>query len=53
MIKDGDIYDMSRNYVKAEHRSFALANQASVLYVLMFFVPDFLNKESVRRKCFN
>jgi hypothetical protein len=50
LIKDGDIYDMARNYVKAEHRSFALANQASLLYVLMFFIPDFLRDESVREK---
>lgn len=50
LIKDGDIYDMSRNYVKPEHRSFALADQASLLYVLMFFIPDFLRDEPAKMR---
>ena len=33
-IKDGDIYKQSRAYPVPEHRSFALASQASILYVL-------------------
>jgi WASH complex subunit strumpellin len=50
IIKDGDIYDTSRNYVKPEHRSFALADQASLLYVLMFFVPKFLRDENAKMR---
>jgi WASH complex subunit strumpellin len=50
IIKDGDIYDTARNYVRPEHRSFALADQASLLYVLMFFIPDFLREESAKMR---
>lgn len=50
IIKDGDIYDTARNYIKPEHRSFALADQASLLYVLMFFIPDFLREESAKMR---
>ena len=46
-VKDGDIYDEVPAYPNPEHRSFALANQASMLYVVMFFVPEFLSTESV------
>jgi WASH complex subunit strumpellin len=36
--------------VKPEHRSFALADQASLLYVLMFFIPDFMREESAKMR---
>jgi WASH complex subunit strumpellin len=47
-VKDGDIYNEIPAYPNPEHRSFALANQASMLFVVMYFTPDFLTSESVR-----
>lgn len=38
-IKDGDIYKQTRAYPRPETRSFALAPQASVLFVLLCFIP--------------
>lgn len=46
-VKDGDIYNEVPAYPNPEHRSFALANQASMLYVTMFFNPDFLKNDNV------
>lgn len=46
-VKDGDIYNEIPAYPNPEHRSFALANQASMLFVVMYFTPDFLTAESV------
>jgi WASH complex subunit strumpellin len=46
-IKDGDIYNEVPAYPNPDHRSFALANQASMLYVTLFFTPEFLSTESV------
>lgn len=31
-------------YPQAKYRSFALANQSSMLFVLLFFMPDVLNR---------
>lgn len=47
-VKDGDIYSEMPAYPNPDHRSFALSNQASMLYVVMFFIPEFLAKESSR-----
>lgn len=49
-LKDGDIYDMARNYPEPELRSFGLANQASLLYALLFFIPEFLFEESSKMR---
>lgn len=46
-VKDGDIYNEMPAYPNPEHRSFALSNQASMLYIVMYFIPEFLNTESV------
>ncbi len=43
-IKDDDIYKQMSAYPQAKLRSFALANQASMLFVLLFFMPEALNK---------
>lgn len=38
-IKDDDIYRQMAAYPQAKYRSFALANQASMIFVLLFFMP--------------
>jgi WASH complex subunit strumpellin len=43
-IKDDDIYKQMPAYPQAKYRSFALANQSSMLFVLLFFMPDVLNR---------
>lgn len=44
-IRSDDIYQMSYNYPAPEHRGTALANQAAILYILLFFRPEILNHE--------
>lgn len=43
-IKDDDIYRQMSAYPQAKLRSFALANQGSMLFILLFFIPEVLNK---------
>lgn len=43
-IKDDDIYKQMAAYPQAKLRSFALTNQGSMLFVILFFMPDVLNK---------
>lgn len=43
-IKDDDIYRQMPAYPQARYRSFALANQGAMLFVLLFFMPDVLYK---------
>jgi WASH complex subunit strumpellin len=43
-VKDDDIYRQSAAYPSPQMRSFALANQAALLFVLLFFVPQVLVK---------
>lgn len=42
-IKDDDIYKQMPAYPQAKYRSFALANQGSMLFVILYFRPDVLN----------
>ena len=49
-IKDDDIYKHLQAYPASHHRSTALGAQAAMLYVLLYFVPDYLKRE--RGKCF-
>lgn len=42
-IKDDDIYKQMPAYPQAKYRSFALANQSSMLFVLLYFMPNVLN----------
>lgn len=51
-VKDGDIYNEIPAYPNPDHRSFALANQAAMLYVAMFFSPDLLANESSKLREF-
>ena len=41
-LRSDDIYGMSRVYPAAEHRGAALASQASLLYVTLYFTPETL-----------
>jgi WASH complex subunit strumpellin len=43
-LRSDDIYGMSRLYSAAEHRSSALASQASLLYVALYFSPKTLHE---------
>lgn len=40
-----DIYPLSNCYPNPEHRSTRLSQQASILYVLLYFSPDILHKQ--------
>ena len=41
-IKDNDIYQQMKAYPSGSHRTVALANQGSLLYILLFFYPVIL-----------
>ena len=43
-IKDDDIYKQMPAYPQAKYRSFALANQASMIWVILFMRADVLHK---------
>eukprot|EP00759_Apiculatamorpha_spiralis_P029911 PhF_6_TR31827/c0_g1_i1/m.47065/K18464/RTSC, SPG8; WASH complex subunit strumpellin len=45
-IRSDDIYNMAANYPTPEHRSTALSQQAAILYVLLFFIPDVLHNQT-------
>ncbi len=50
-IQSEDIYLQSKSYPSPEHRSFALASQASMLYVILYFIPAYLHtKKSAMRE---
>lgn len=44
-LRTDDIYNQVRAYPRPEHRSTALANQASMLYIILYFAPETLEKE--------
>lgn len=44
-LQTDDIYLMSVAYPDPAHRSTRLANQAAMLYVILYFAPDILNKQ--------
>ena len=39
-LRSDDVYNMIRNFPAPEHRSVALANQASMIYVILYFMPS-------------
>ena len=43
-LRSDDVYNQTRVYPAPEHRSFALAQQASMLYVLLYFSPATLHE---------
>jgi WASH complex subunit strumpellin len=44
-LRTDDIYNQMNIYPQPEHRSHALANQASMLYIILYFRPEILNNE--------
>ena len=44
-MKDDDIYKQLSAFPLPDHRSVALSNQASMIFVLLFFDADLLMKE--------
>ena len=50
-LRTDDIYNQLAIYPQTEHRSAALANQAAMLYIVLFFQPDILhNQNSIMRE---
>jgi len=47
-LRSDDIYNQVPAYPLPEHRSAALAQQAAMLYIILYFVPHLLHNESVR-----
>ena len=43
-LQTDDIYLMANSFPNPDHRSTRLAGQASMLYVILYFVPDILSK---------
>lgn len=49
-IKDDDIYNQLSAYPNPEHRSVALAQQASIIFVLLSFTPKILDTENTKMR---
>jgi len=45
-IKDDDMYQQMNAYPSGNHRTVAFSNQASLLYILLFFIPSMLRNET-------
>jgi WASH complex subunit strumpellin len=43
-LQSDDVYLQTRDFPSPEHRSVALATQASMLYIILYFEPDLLHK---------
>jgi WASH complex subunit strumpellin len=50
ILKDNDIYDQIGAYPSPEHRSHALSNQAAIIFVLLHFIPDYLEIENAKMR---
>lgn len=49
-IKSDDIYQQLNSYPSSHHRSVALAQQASMIFVCSFFCPNLLNEEHTKMR---
>ncbi|KAK3090075.1 hypothetical protein FSP39_008970 [Pinctada imbricata] len=47
-LRSDDLYNQISAYPLPEHRSTALATQASMLYIILFFEPDILHNQQPR-----
>ena len=45
-LRSDDIYKQMKEWPNPEHRTTALANQAAILYIVLFFVPDTLHNQN-------
>ena len=45
-LRSDDVYNAIRAYPQPEHRSVALAQQAAMLYMILYLAPDTLSRES-------
>lgn len=44
-LRTDDVYMMANSFPNPDHRSTRFAGQASMLYIILFFAPDMLQKE--------
>ena len=49
-LQTDDIYLMANSFPNPDHRSTRLANQAAMLYVILYFAPDVLKQKSTMRE---
>lgn len=49
-LKDDDIYQQIGAFPSPDHRTAALANQAALLYVVLYFTPNLLKNEKTRMR---
>ena len=44
-LRSDDVYQCTQFWPSSEHRSNALANQASMIFIILFFAPDIMHKQ--------
>jgi WASH complex subunit strumpellin len=49
-LRSDDVYNQISAYPFPEHRSTALATQAAMLYICLFFAPSVLHKQTVKMR---
>jgi len=49
-LRSDDVYNQISAYPLPEHRSTALATQAGMLYVILFFAPDMLHTQHAKMR---
>ena len=49
-VKDHDIYDQIAAYPSPEHRSHALSSQSVIIFVLLAFLPEYLEQENSKMR---
>ena len=49
-LRSDDIYNQISAYPLPEHRSTALATQASMLYVILYFDPEILHNQQAKMR---
>ena len=49
-LRSDDIYNQISAYPSPEHRSTALATQAAMLYIILYFAPTLLNTEQAKMR---
>jgi len=49
-LRSDDIYNQITSYPNPDHRSTALATQASMLYVILYFAPDILSNDQAKMR---